>query len=198
MKKENKVTLKVAVALAMLSAISIILGKYLAIPGGEVLRFSFENLPIILAGIAFGPVGGIMVGAVADLLGCLLVGYTINPMVTLGAVSIGLLSGIVWKLVKGRSMKRIFKTAITVGIAHLIGSVLIKTVGLAVFYDMHILVLMLWRLLNYLIVGVLEGVVLYALLGNRMIAKGADRVTALITPKMGVRHFADSNAVKND
>ena len=178
MKKENKVTLKVAVALAMLSAISIILGKYLAIPGGEVLRFSFENLPIILAGIAFGPVGGVMVGAVADLLGCLMVGYTINPMVTLGAVSIGLLSGIVWKLLKGKNMKRIFKTAITVGIAHLIGSVLIKTVGLAVFYDMHILVLMLWRLLNYLIVGVLEGIVLYALLGNRMIAKEIEELKA--------------------
>ena len=50
--------------------------------------------------------------------------------------------------------------------AHIIGSVVIKTVGLAVYYDMPIFLLMAWRLLNYLVIGALEGALIYALLKN--------------------------------
>ena len=99
---------------ALLSAISIVCGKYLAINLGEVLRFSFENLPIIFAGIGFGPLVGGAVGLAADLLGCLLVGYAINPLVTLGAAAIGFISGasfIIFKKIIGcrkqRSRKRL-------------------------------------------------------------------------------------------
>ncbi|MBP3583660.1 MAG: folate family ECF transporter S component, partial [Clostridia bacterium] len=79
--KKAQLPLQLAVALSMLAAISIILGKYLAFGIGNVLRFSFENLPIAFAGIAFGPIAGALVGAVADLIGCLLVGYEINWLV---------------------------------------------------------------------------------------------------------------------
>ncbi len=170
MKKRTEIPLRITAALAMLAAISIVLGKYLAIPGGEVLRFSFENLPIIFAGVAFGPLGGAMVGATADLIGCLLVGYTVNPLVTLGAVSIGVVSGAVFLLLKRTSLPHSLKIAVTVALAHLVGSVLIKTVGLAEWYDMPLIILMLWRLLNYVIVGSLEGVLMFVLTKNRLIS----------------------------
>ena len=70
--------LTLTVMLTMLSAMSIVLGKLLAVNLGEVLRLSFENLPIIFAGLAFGPLAGAAVGLVADTVGCLLVGYAIN------------------------------------------------------------------------------------------------------------------------
>ena len=57
-KRKISLDLKILCQLAMLVAISIVAGKYLAIGIGEVLRFSLENLPIIFAGIAFGPVAG--------------------------------------------------------------------------------------------------------------------------------------------
>ncbi|MBQ9798211.1 MAG: folate family ECF transporter S component, partial [Clostridia bacterium] len=79
---------------AFLAALSIICGKYLALSLGNVLRFSFENLSILLAGMVFGPVVGAVVGIVADLVGCLMVGYAINPLVTLGAACVGLLGGL--------------------------------------------------------------------------------------------------------
>ena len=66
MKKNVAYPLKLTAALAMLAAISIICGKYLAIRGGDILRFSFENLPIIFAGVAFGPVAGALVGIVDE------------------------------------------------------------------------------------------------------------------------------------
>ncbi|MBO5907585.1 MAG: folate family ECF transporter S component [Clostridia bacterium] len=170
MKKRAEIPLKITVSLAMLSAISIVLGKYLAIPGGEVLRFSFENLPIILAGVAFGPVAGALVGTVADLVGCLLVGYTINPLVTLGAVCIGLVSGISYRLLRKSSLPFWLKVAVVVALSHLLGSVVIKTFGLAQWYDMPFIILMLWRLLNYIIVGVLEGILVFALMKNKLIS----------------------------
>ena len=171
MKKSAIYPLKLVAALAMLSAISIICGKYLAIRGGDILRFSFENLPIIFAGIAFGPVSGVLVGVVADLVGCVMVGYTINPIVTLGAAVIGAVAGICRILLRKVGINGAFSTVISVGAAHILGSVIIKTFGLAAFYDMPLFALMLWRLLNYVIVGAIEGALLVVLLKNREVTR---------------------------
>jgi len=93
-KKRASRILRLMVACAFLTASSIVLGKYLAVNLSDVLRFSFENLPIVLAGVAFGPVAGAAVGVVADLLGCVLVGFGVNPLVTIGAALIGAIAGI--------------------------------------------------------------------------------------------------------
>ena len=161
-------SLTILVISAFLAAISIVCGKYLAIRGGDVMRFSFENMPIIMAGMLFGPVVGAVVGVVADLIGCVLVGYTINPVVTAGAALIGFIGGLGYYILgKIKKFPYGLKISASVAAAHLIGSVVIKTVGLAAFYDMPLGALMLWRLLNYLIVGVLEGVILWYLLKNK-------------------------------
>ena len=86
-------TLKVMVCVALFVAMSIVCGKYLAIGVGNVLRFSFENMPIILSGLMFGPVVGIFAGVAADIVGCVLVGYALNPIVTIGAAAVGGVSG---------------------------------------------------------------------------------------------------------
>lgn len=177
MKNKKTAPLKVTVALALLAAISIIAGKYLAIRGGDILRFSFENLPIIFAGVAFGPVAGALVGVVADIVGCVLVGYAINPLVTIGAASMGIVSGTVWLLAKKAVAIPLWaKISLTVAISHIIGSVLIKTYGLSQFYSMPILVLMLYRLINYIIVGAAEGAILFVLMKNKMLTAQIDSI----------------------
>ena len=159
--------LRVLASASFLVALSIVCGKYLAIPVGTVMRFSFENLPILLAGMMLGPAMGVLTGVVADLLGCILVGYAINPAVTLGAAAIGLLGGLCYRLFA--KLPRFPQILISVFAAHLIGSVLIKTWGLAVFYDMPFYLLLLWRALNYAIVGLAESLLLYYLLKNKTI-----------------------------
>lgn len=167
--------LRLMVSCAFLTATSIVLGKYLAINLSDVLRFSFENLPIVLAGVAFGPIAGIAVGVVADLLGCILVGYGINPLVMLGAASIGAISGIFRFLFNKSGGVSLFLKIICAEIAaHLVGSVVIKTVGLSAWYDMRLEILMLWRLLNYTIITVLEVPLLYAILKNRAVTRQID------------------------
>jgi ECF transporter S component (folate family) len=114
-------------------AISIVCGKYLAINAGPFLRFSFENLPVILSGIMFGPVIGAIVGGTADLIGALIVyGGDMNIFITLGAMSIGLTSGLIWKFLP--KLPNAVKLLLATFIAHLIGSVIIKSLGLAAYY----------------------------------------------------------------
>ncbi len=164
-------SLAVLVASAFLAAISVICGKYLAIPVGEVMRFSFENLSIIMAGMFFGPFVGALVGAVADIIGCILVGYTINPIVTVGAAVIGFIGGLVYTVcTKLKISSNAIKVALSVSSAHLIGSVIIKTVGLSAFYSIPLPILMLWRLLNYAIVASLEIIILTYLTKSKLIA----------------------------
>lgn len=165
---------------ALLAAMSMILGKFLQIPTpfAEFVRISFENLPVILAGIVLGPLAGAMTGAVADLVGCLAYGYSINPLITLGAASVGLVAGVFGLLLaRAPLLARISLSAIA---AHLVGSVGIKTAGIAAWYlakyDLGYMELMLWRLLNYTIIAVLEIAILYALLRHRGFQKQLERM----------------------
>ena len=169
--------LRLMVVCAFLTATSIVLGKYLAINLSDVLRFSFENLPIILAGVAFGPIAGAAVGIVADLLGCILVGYGINPLVMIGAAVIGATAGIFRYLFnKSGGVSLLLKIICAEITAHLVGSVIIKTIGLSAWYDMKLEILMLWRALNYTIISAAEIPLLYAILKNKGISRQIDAI----------------------
>ena len=85
---------------AMLTAISVVIGifcKNFLNFGGGLFRITFENLPILLSGFLFGPIVGGMVGIATDVLSYLLSGqiYPPNLIVTLGAFSVGAVSGLV-------------------------------------------------------------------------------------------------------
>lgn len=160
---------------AILAAMSIILGKFLQIPNPfqEFIRLSFENLPIILGGIALGPIAGAMIGVIADLIGCVAYGYTINPIITLGAAAIGAIAGIVSNYIVKKPLS--LKVILSAVPAHLIGSVLIKSFGLASWYlakyELGMMEFILWRLLNYTLVATAECVILYILLKNRAFSR---------------------------
>lgn len=157
-----KFTSKSIVRIALFAAISLIFGKFLAFNIGEWFRLSFENLPIILAGYLFGMPSGALCGVVADLVGCLLRGYSINPIITLGAALIGAAAGCFGK-------KGLFKTPrlwLSVTSAHIIGSMIVKSIGIHVFYATPYAAL-LWRVLSYAAVAVAEYIIIRVLLGNK-------------------------------
>ena len=157
--------LRLTVTLSLLAAIGIILGKFLAFNVTEFMRFSLENTTIIFSGVIYGPMIGFAVGAVQDIVGCIAVGYTINPIITLGSASVGLVSGLTFRLVGRAPMP--FRISLSVLTAHTVGSVLIKSVGLSVFYSYPLLVTVLWRILNYAIVGAAEAFILCMLLKSK-------------------------------
>lgn len=74
-----KISTKSLAAVSMLCAISIILarvfGIVVPIAGFPALKLNFAFLPLLIAGIFYGPTAGFLCGMVADILG-----YMINPM----------------------------------------------------------------------------------------------------------------------
>ncbi|MBQ9080079.1 MAG: folate family ECF transporter S component [Clostridia bacterium] len=174
---------RVLTAAALLAAMSLILGKFLQIPNplSDIFRISFENLPVIFAGFCFGPVVGGTVGAVADIVGCLLYGYTINPIITLGAAAVGIVSGIMANYIVKRP--RWLSIAAATFAAHAVGSVVVKSLGLAAWYlssyNMGLVELMLWRALLYAVIGTAEFLLIYLLTSHRAVAGIIERLRTL-------------------
>lgn len=165
---------RVMIISGLFVALSIILGKFMQIPIGDSIRISFENLPLMMAGIFFGPFVGGAVGIGADLIGCLLKGYAINPFITLGAAGIGFLSGLFYMLISKKISSRI-NIFLSILPAHIIGSMIIKSIGLYIYYHTPIEVLA-WRIPTYIAITVLETVIISLLLKNRAFSNQLDKV----------------------
>lgn len=157
-----KFNTKILVRLALFAAISLILGKYLQIPVGDSIRISFENLTIIMAGYLYGPLCGFACGAVADIVGCLFVGYSINPIITLGAAMVGFFAGTFGR----HGFVGAPRLSLSVATAHTVGSVVIKTVGLYIYFATPIPVLLL-RIPTYMVIGTLEYMLIRFCLNHR-------------------------------
>ena len=164
---------RVLVCAGLFIALSIILGKYLAFNFLQSFRISFENLTILIAGIFFGPLTGMVVGIGADFIGCILVGYSINPVIMLGAAMIGLISGIFSRYVKIKNPA--LKLAVSVGGAHITGSMIIKSIGVYMYYGQPLPVVML-RIPLYIVIGFIEFYIIYLLFRNKSFSKELEKM----------------------
>jgi ECF transporter S component (folate family) len=162
--KMRQSTVKITFS-AMLCAISIIIGifcKNFLNFGGGLFRITFENLPIILSGVMYGPIVGGMVGVATDLISYFLSSqaYPPNLIVTAGALAVGVCSGIVSKfIVKSQGYKQIIFSGV---FAHIVGSMIIKPIGLFQFYGLAVLM----RIPLYLIIMPIEVTILCLLYKN--------------------------------
>jgi len=152
-------SIKIMTTSAMLTAISVVIGifcKTLLNFDGGLFRITFENLPIIMSGIMFGPIVGGLVGAATDIISYLLSPqiYAINIVVTIGATAVGVVSGFFARYIfKKRGYVRLICPSI---LAHIVGSMIIKPIGLYQFYGVAVL----WRIPLYFVIAPLEILVL--------------------------------------
>ena len=165
---------RLLVTLSALAAIGVLIGKLMQIPAGEFMRFSLENTTILFVGIVFGPIYGAAIGAVQDLVGCLAACYAVNPVITLGYVAVGAISGITYRLAK--RLPSYISIPLSVILAHLVGSVVIKSFGLAKLTGMAYHIMVLWKLLNYVIVGTMEAFLLYFLLKSKQLLAQINKI----------------------
>ena len=160
---------------ALMAAFSIIIGlvckNYLTFGNGSV-RVTFENLPVILSGVWFGPIIVAVVGIIADLVSALLSPpYQPNPLITIGAAAIGILSGVLARyIIKGR---KLYQTLIITLAVHCIGSVIIKSVALEL---MGYAVIWPIRIGLYIAIALCEGYVLYVMVNNRALSSRIERL----------------------
>lgn len=166
---------KVLVFGALMASMSIIIGlickNYLTFSDGSV-RITFENLPIIISGIWFGPFVGAAVGIIADLVSALLSPpYQPNPLITVGAASIGILSGVLARyIIKG---KKFYQVLLLTLVVHAIGSVIIKSTVLGL---MGYAVIWPVRIAIYTVIAVCESYLIYLIINNRGMMSRIERL----------------------
>ncbi len=176
-------SIKALTVSAMLTAISVVIGIFcktvLNFDGG-LFRITFENLPIILSGILYGPIVGGVVGACSDLVSYLLSSqaYPPNLIVTLGATLVGAMAGIGSRLIVRK--KGTPQIIVSGALAHILGSMIIKPIGLYQFYG----VLVLIRIPLYMIIAPVEILLLCVLLKRKSFARAVGYVSVREAPKM--------------
>lgn len=161
--------------MAMLIALQIVLSKFLMLQLTDSIRLSIDSVPILLAGIWFGPIAGGIVGALADLLGTVLfpTAGAYFPLLTVAFFLIGAVSGLLSLAMRNRPAA--LRAIVCVIPAELIGSFLFKSFALSTLFGIPFLGMLTARALpvsvvavaNTLIVGLLD-----RLIGNQ--AKSAD------------------------
>ncbi|MBQ8828371.1 MAG: folate family ECF transporter S component [Clostridia bacterium] len=163
---------RIVISCAMLAAISFAIGwickTYMTF---GAIRITFENIPIIIAGIAFGPVCGGAVGAVADLLSCVSSGYSVNPIITIGSAAVGITAGLVSHYIVKKGKLQIFTSVMA---AHIIGSMIVKSFGLYIMG--YALGIILCRIPLYMCIGIVEFYLIYMLLKNKSIQNEINRL----------------------
>ena len=177
-KKKNSQSIrntKILIFGALMASMSIIIGlvckSYLTFSDGSV-RITFENIPVILSGVWFGPIVGAVVGIIADLVSALLSPpYQPNPLITVGAATIGILSGVLTRyIIKG---KKIYHMLFLTFAVHAIGSVIIKSValeliGYAVVWPIRVAV--------YIVIALCEAYLLYVIVNNKSLSLRIERL----------------------
>lgn len=176
MQKKNRSleNVKTVTTAAMLVAMSVVIGifcKTFLNFGMGLFRITFENLPIIVSGILYGPVVGGLVGVASDIVSYLMSGqaYPLNLIVSFGAMMVGVISGVVSHYVVEKQGTA--QVILSASAAHLVGSMIIKPIGLYQFYGLMVL----WRIPLYLIIAPLEILLLCFLFKRESFRRIANR-----------------------
>ena len=165
---KRKMTTKTLAYCAMLSALQVVLARLIIPMPAADTRFSLEAIPVVLAGILFGPVPGAMVGFGSDLVGCLFSGYGYNPLFCLPPILYGLFGGFFRYYVN--SKPNFWRVLLTYVPPVVLGSILWQSFTLAYVYNsqgafLQSLILKLsTRSVQFVIAGTLEALVTYILL----------------------------------
>lgn len=161
----GKLNTKTLIMMALFAAISIILARFMVIWLTNSVRISFGNIPIMLAGMLFGPLAGGLTGAVADILGAsVFSGYGWYPPLTIPVV----LAEIIPALLKPVFLKKvnIWRIYLVVTITNIVVSIGLTTLLLSGLYGTGFFELLVVRAPISLVVTIVEGLAIYILYGR--------------------------------
>lgn len=155
-------TTRTLVSLALLCAMEIILARFCVIWITNSVKITFEAIPILLAGLLFGPVAGALVGAASDILGsAFLSGLGWMPALTVTPILLGVLPGLLRPiLLKHPTMPRLFAVTFP---GFILGSMLWTTCWLSALYSTPLPALLMVRIPLYCVIGSLDTMAVYCL-----------------------------------
>ena len=144
----KKWSTKKLVTMGLLVALQIILSRFFSINAWN-FKIGFSFLPIAVAGMLFGPVGGAAVATVADVIGALLFpSGQFFPGFTLTA----LLGGLVWGIFLHRKQNN-GRILCAVLIEQLALSLLLNTLWISILYSSPFVPLMVSRIVQCAVLG---------------------------------------------
>lgn len=148
----NHWNVKTLVFMALLVAMHLVLTRVLVIELGAY-RISVGSVSTILAGLWLGPVAGGVCGLAADIIGCFMKGYAINPLITVAAILWGVIPGLMKPVLASRRSRTV-KTAWISGsivITAVFSSLIFTTAGLVLFQGYNFYAIMPGRLVQFVI-----------------------------------------------
>lgn len=168
--RSNGLSAKKICTISLLVSFSVAIGwickTYLTF---GAVRVTFENIPIILSGILFGPGVGCIVGVLSDAVSCIMSpNPALNPIISVGAALIGIIPGIISRYVIKKN--RLICVPVSVFLAHIVGSMIVKSIGLHIFFGYGFEVLWM-RIPLYLAISVGECAIIYSMLKNKYISE---------------------------
>ena len=117
--------------LGVLIAMQIVLARFVVIPVGDMMRFSTSFIPVVIGARLFGPLGGMAVYGLGDLVGAIAfpTGGAFFPGYTLTAAIVGLIFGLFLKETKKEEapLKKNLKIVLSVVCTQLVGSFLMNS-----------------------------------------------------------------------
>ncbi len=158
-KVQPRISLKLMVIVALLTAVQIVLSRLLSIAMWNT-KIGFGFVPVMLAGMLFGPLAGALVGGLSDLIGALL--FPIGPYFpgfTLTAALTGAMFG--WVLHKRQSFGRVCGVVL---FNQLILGLVVNSFWITLLYGSPYIPLLGSRLVQYAILVPVEVIVTWFLL----------------------------------
>ena len=167
------------VSVGMLAAVQIILSRFLAIQVGGFGRIALSPVATIVSGLWLGPVAGGLTGLIADLIGCLIQGYAVNPLITLAAMMWGILPGLLCPPPERKKSMKILTLVLAVVLTAAVSSLGLTTAGLVLIGGYNFYSIIITRLTQYAVT-----VPLYCLLVNLLYFSP---VTAMVRTALNTR-----------
>lgn len=169
-----RMSTRLLVMVALLTAMQVVLSRFLSFAVWN-MKIGFAFVPVVLAGMLFGPLAGALVGGLSDLVGAIL--FPIGayfPGFTLTAALMGAVFG--WLLNTKQSFPRI---CAAVAINQLVLGLIVNSFWISMLYGSPYVALLGSRLLQYAILVPVQIVVIWVL------AKAMKPVRAAAMPQQG-------------
>lgn len=161
--KKQQRSIRILTVSALLTAASVVLAVIakMLFPTGAI-RITLEALPIFFGAFTFGPAMGTLIAVAADFISCLLSGMAPNLIITIGAAVTAFLAGNLYCYSLPRKMGK-WRVFASVFPAHILGSMIVKSVGLFLFYGWAVL----YRVPVYAVTALVESFILIYLLNHK-------------------------------
>lgn len=157
----NKITTKVVTRAAILTAISIVLSRFLSIFISQTLKIGFSSIPLMLCGLMFGPLVGAMSGLAADLIGAMIfLGGQFHLGFTLSSILIAVIPALVKKYLIRDKKNSTLLIVVSVILTFLVAHLLLNSLWLTQLYGMTYPAMMISRAPKVIIEAILNIIIM--------------------------------------